>query len=201
MEHLTLLYTQAIAGNLALLPRLHTYLQQLKREYDPRALLLDIGGACAADVWHCQATGGQSSVIVLDGMGYHAVNVAEYMSDSRRDSLATRTSLGLVTARHMWRYFVPPVRDEDIIVAGQATPALKLCIIAAAHSTNALEARTLHLQSVERGQVGMVQLDLSAMQITQQATFPMPRTIRPDATIAAAVELVEDEARQAQGRT
>ena len=200
MDKLTILYTQNIRGDLQLLPRLYTFLQQLKREYDPTALLLDTGDACVDDVWHCEASQGRSTVIVMDGMGYHAVNVSGFMGDSERDSLKGAISTGLVTARHMWRYFVPPVRDEDIVIAGQATPAMKLCVIAAPAEENRLENRMLHLKSVNKGEVGLVKADMKEMTILEANSFTMPEKIKPDATIAASVELVEEEARFTQKR-
>jgi len=200
MNSLTILYTSNLRGDLQLLPRLYTFIQQLKREHDSQALLLDTGHACADDVWHCEATKGRSTVIVLDGMGYHAVNVADFMGNTERDSLAGSISTGLVTHRHMWRYFVPPTRDEDIVIAGQSTPAIKLCIVAAPSDKTVLENRTLHLKTLEKGQVGLVVADLQKMTIATDEIFTMPPKIKPDATIAASVDLVEEEARLAQKR-
>lgn len=195
LSALTIFYTQKIAGDLALLPYLYQFLQKLKREYDPTALLLDLGDSCADDVWHCQATGGRSTLIVLDGMGYHAANVQGLLADGEREKLKNSISMGLVTERQAWRYFVPPLRDEDILVASVPIPALRLCIVASPHHETKLENRTLYLQSVEKKQVGLIKIDLSAMSITEQDILSMPGSLRPDPTISAALELVEDEAR------
>lgn len=200
MKTLTILYTQNIRGDLQYLPRLYTFLQKLKREHDSKALSLDIGNACADDVWHCEVTKGRSTVTVMDAMGYHAVNVADFMGDSERDSLATNVSTGLVTKRHMWRYFVPPLRDEDIVIAGQATPAMKLCIIASPAENNLLENRMLHLRTLDKGEVGLVQVDMQKMTITKEEIFTMPKRLKPNASIAASVDLIEEEARFAQKR-
>lgn len=200
MKTLTILYTQNIRGDLQHLPRLYTFLQQLKREHDPQALLLDTGNACDDDVWHCEVTKGRSTVTVMDAMGYHAVNVADFMGDSERDSLAGNVSTGLVSKRRMWRYFVPPVRDEDIVIAGQATPAMRLCIIAAPAADNLLENRMLHLKTVNKGEVGLLTVDMQNMIIIGEEIFTMPKRLKPDATIAASVELIEEEARFTQKR-
>ena len=194
MNTLTILYTENIRGDLQHLPRLYTFLQRLKQEHDSKALLLDTGNACADDVWHCEVTKGRSTVTVMDAMGYHAVNVADFMGDSERDSLAGSVSTGLVSKRHMWRYFVPPVRDEDIVIAGQATPAMRLCIIAAPAEENLLENRMLHLKTVNKGEVGLLKVDMQGMTIIEQAIVTIPIKIKPDATIAASVELIEEEA-------
>lgn len=200
METLTILYTQHINGDLSLLPRLYTYLQQLKQEYDTQALILDIGNACADDVWHCEVTKGRSTMLVLDAMGYHAVNISGFMPDTQRDSLKTDVSIGLITARHMWRYFVPPMRDDDIVIAGQATPAMTLCIVAAPHDENHLENRMLFLKAIVKGEVGFVKVAMQEMVILEESVFAMPKGVKPDATIAASVELVEEEAEFIQKR-
>lgn len=200
MDTLTILYTQNINGKLSLLPRLYTFLQNLKQAHDPNALLLDLGNACNDSVWHCDVTKGRSTVVVLDGMGYHAINVANFMGHSERDSLHGNIVAGLVTERHMWRYFVPPVRDEDIVIAGQATPALRLCIIAAPADETGLDNRMLQLKAVDQGEVGLVKVDMVSMSIIATDVFTMPKGLKPDATIAASVDLVEDEARFTQNR-
>jgi hypothetical protein len=56
------------------------------------------------------------------------------------------------------------------------------------------------LPDVQHGDVGLLQVDMQAMTIRQQMTFTLPSATRPDATIAAAVELVEEEARRAANR-
>lgn len=200
MHTLTIFYTQDIGGELAQLPQLYTFIQHLKQQYDKRALLLDLGGACNDTIWHCRATQGRSSLLVLDSMGYHAVNISAYLDDAQRASLRNTLTVGMVSARHRWRYHVPPHRDEDIIVAGIATPALKLCIVATPAEQTRLENRLLTLQAVPQGSVGRAQIDLQALHIRETTQHQMPRGLRPHATIAATVELVEDEARQAQER-
>ncbi|MEO1289845.1 MAG: hypothetical protein AAFV93_18965 [Chloroflexota bacterium] len=197
---LTVFYTNNLQGDLARLSRLYRFLQQLKQEHDASALVLDLGNACSESVWHCDATKGRSTVIVLDGMGYHAVNVSGYMTSAVRDGLQTNVSAGLVTERHMWRYHVPPVRDDDIVIAGQATPAMTLCIICAPAETTKLENRMLYLQATEQNQVGLCVVDIQTMTISQNDIITMPKGFKPDATIAASVELIEDEARLAQKR-
>ncbi|MEL6307540.1 MAG: hypothetical protein AAFQ52_05325 [Chloroflexota bacterium] len=200
MDSLTVLYTYGLRGDFALLPRLHTFIMQLKAKHDTQVLVLDLGASCDDSVWHCEATKGRSTLLVLDGMGYHAVNVSGILSSADRDRLASSVTTGMVTERHGWRYFVPPVRDDDIVVAGKPTPALTLCIVARPAEKNQLSERILSLQAVEKAQVGMVKIDMGEMKISNSAIFEMPKGLKPDATIAASIELVEDEARQAQKR-
>jgi hypothetical protein len=201
LNNLTILYSQNIGGDLALLPYFYNFLQGLKQGHDTSALLLDLGDSCAEDIWHCQATKGRSTLIALDGMGYHAANVRDLLADSEREKLKSSVSMGLVTERQAWRYFVPPVRDEDILVASVPIPALRLCIVLSPSDETTLENRTLHLQSVEKKQVGLVKIDLSAMTISEKNIISMPKGIKPDPTISAAVELVEEGARMLNNRS
>jgi hypothetical protein len=197
VKALTILYTQKIGGDLALLPRLYRFIQSIKQE--PQTLLLDLGESCSPDSWHCAATNGRSTLMVLDAMGYHAAN-ATVLDDEAREILKSNTSMGLVTARQAWRYHIPPIQDEDIVVAGVEIPALKLCIVAAPSAENKLENRMLHLQAVEKGEVGLVKVDMEVMRVVEIEVFAMPGGLLPEATISAAVELVEEEARYAQRR-
>jgi len=192
---LTIFYTYNLRGNLRRLPKLHTYLQQQKREYDHQALLIDLGGSCAPDVWHCEATEGRSTLIVLDAMGYHAANVIGILEENQRDSLRGNLSMGLIDERRSWRYEVPPVQDADIVVATVPIPALKLCIVAAPAQRTQLENRLLSLSMPEGNEVGLVQLNLDSQQILRAETLPPPGNLRPDPTISATVDFVEEEAR------
>jgi hypothetical protein len=201
LTHLTILYTANLNGDLQLLPRLYSYLQTLKAEAENPVLLLDLGNSCADDVWHCGITGGRSTLVVLDGMGYHAANVAGFLETSQRDKLRTSLTTGMVDKQHSWRYHIPPVRDETVIVAGSESPALTLCIVAANAPETTINSRTLTLQGVEKGQVGRVEVDVPALKILAAEIHTMPKGLKPDATIAAAVEFVEDEARFLQKHT
>jgi hypothetical protein len=190
LQNLTILYTANLRGDLHLLPRLYTYLQKLKAD--------QTNPACAADVWHCAVTGGRSMLIVLDGMGYHAANVTGLLEASQRAKLGSSITMGMVDEQHVWRYHVPPVRDETVMIASVEAPALTLCIVAAPASATAFNNRTLWLQAVTKGQVGLVEIDVPALHIRTQQIFEMPSSLKPDAPIAAAVEFVEDEARSLQ---
>lgn len=200
MPSLTVIYTAQIRGELALLPRLHTFLQQIRTRYES-PLVLDIGEACAADVWHCAATSGRSTLIVLDAMGYHAANVSGDLPERERAKLQPNLSMGLVDAQHVWRYAVPPHHDEGLIVAAAITPALRLCIVAAPAAATRLEQGTLQLQGVGKGAVGLAQIDLGhTPRLIHRAVLDLSPKLNPDPTIAATVEFVEDEARYFQSR-
>ena len=190
-----ILYTAQIGGDLQMLPRLHTFLQQIRQEQTVPVLLMDLGAASAKGIWHCDVTGGRSTFIVLDGMGYHVANVEGSLAKGQIERLRATITMGLVDQQHVWRYDLPPVRDEGIIVAAASAPALSLCIVAAPAAETTLINRTLTLQSVTKGQVGSVRIDMRTQTITSQAIMELPPKLKPDPTIMASVEFVEEEAR------
>lgn len=199
MDTLTIFYTGNIQGDLALLPRLYTFLQQLRRSQNAKPLLLDLGAACVPEVWHCAATGGRSVPIVLDGMGYHAANVQGMLAAAGRDKLKNLISMALVAEGHAWRFNMPPLRDDGILISTLPAPALKLCILLKPAEKTFIEDKILHLQRVGAGEVGIVNLDLSdEPQLIHQSIHVMPAHIAADITILAAVELVESEAKRTE---
>ena len=197
---LTLLYTAGIAGDLALLPRLYTFLQRLGAAEGPGALLLDLGGACSEVAWHCRATGGRSALIVLDGMGYHAANVEGALDPENRANLAGQVTMALVDAARDWSYHVPPVHDPSIIVTLRPrSPEARLQIAPAPAAQARLEENVLRLGAVRAGQVGKAVVDLrDGPRIVSAATHNMPADTPPNPSIAGAVEFVEAEARYYQ---
>ncbi len=197
---LSLRYSAGIAGDLALLPRLHTFLQRLKAAEGPGALLLDLGGSCADSVWHCRATGGRSALIVLDGMGFHAANVEGALDAVSRARLAQQVTLALVDAGRDWSYHAPPVYDPGIIVALHPRErAARLQIALRPAASTRLDGKILSLAAVKSGQVGEAVVDLrGAPRIVSATVHEMPTDTPPNPSIAGAVEFVEAEARYYQ---
>ena len=87
---LTILYTHRLRGDLEALPRLYSFLRQLQAHYSedvPRVcaddpappagsvLRLDLGESCDPQIWHCSASSGRSTLVLLDGMGFDAARV------------------------------------------------------------------------------------------------------------------------------
>jgi len=194
---LTLLYSANIAGDLALLPRLHTFLRRLQPAEHQHALLLDLGGSCSADIPHCRETGGRSTLIVLDGMGYHAANVAGALDRENRDKLAAIVTMGLVDERENWHYHVPPLRDPSIrLTLRPRHDGARLQIILQPAASTRIEGTALYLQAVDAGQVGEALVDLrGAPCLLRARVHPMPPDTPPNPSIAGAVEFVEAEAR------
>ena len=194
---LAILYTANIRGDLAQLPRLYTFLQHLKQQAGRSALLLDLGRSCADSIWHCQATGGRSTLIVLDGMGYHAANIEDTLDSTNRELLAQQVTMGLVDRARDWAYHLPPVTDPSI--RATVTPTehrARLQIMLSPAKRTWLDGNVLNLEAVLAGQIGEVCVDLEAgAQITSAALHELPPNTPPNPSIAGAVDFVEAEAR------
>jgi hypothetical protein len=119
---LTVFYTHRLRGNLALLPRLFTFLRQLRGEHAAgmRALLIDLGESCAPDVFPCDVTGGRSTLIALDAMGYDAANVSKELAEAERVKLANNfLHMILIDSQHTlggddWHIGLEPRSPDDL---------------------------------------------------------------------------------------
>ena len=194
---LALLYTANIAGDLALLPRLYTFLQRLIPSCAPKTLLLDLGGSCSASVWHCRATAGRSTLIALDGMGYHAANVRGTLDAENRDLLAAQVTLALVDRERHWPHPLSPRAEQELVVALSPTdrPAALQILLEPAASTR-LDDNVLRLQTLRAGQVGQVTIDFQAEpRIAAACIQAMPSNTPANPSIAGAVDFVLSEAR------
>lgn len=191
---ITLLYTYNIQGDLGLLPRLFTFIRQLRRAIpdESRFLLVDLGKSCAPEVWHCGITQGRSTLIVLDAMGYHAANTNGVLSPISRLKLVDQVTLGLVDDTH-------PHQDGEILFTSkQTTPDAALQIILTPKDTTTLQDNTLILATIDKAQVG--QVTLRDGDITEAAIHTLPKNTAPEPTIAGAVDFVESEARYFEKR-
>jgi len=194
---LTLLYSGEIAGDLALLPRLYTFLQRLHPPERQQTLLLDLGGSCVNSAWHCRETGGRSTLIVLDGMGYHAANVAGALDREGRDKLAENVTMALVDERDDWHYQVPPIHDPSIRVAlHPRDDEARLQVILTPAECTRVEGRSVYLRAVDAGQVGEAVVDLRGEPaLVSAGIHEMPSDTPPNPSIAGTVDFVEAEAR------
>ena len=198
--NLTVLYTSNLRGDLHLLPRLYAFMQRLKPPRRQGVLLLDLGGACDDDVWHCRLTQGRSMLIALDGMGCHAANVAGTLDAEGIRKIEGQITMGLVDAGRGWHYQIPPIDDRSIIATLRPTDeAARLQICLSAADETALRSNALYLGDVRGGQVGRVCLDLHPVpRIITSEAHDLPPDTPPNPTIAGAVEFVESEARYLQ---
>lgn len=215
---LTVLYTHGLRGDLDTLPRLYSFLRQLKAHYsseevvqvcslDPaqppgRMLLLDLGDSCAPDVWHCQVSGGRSTLVLLDGMGYDAARVDDATGKQAKMGDGVRLALVDGERRHM---------IEDVLLTsggGEASDShpdrpYTLHIDLTPAPATRLEDNHLSLAALDSSQkVGVTQLAniVGRWTLTAHEIHELPRRILPDPTIAASVEFVVSEARYAQKR-
>lgn len=184
-----------------MLPRLYTFIQTLKPEKRQGTLFLDLGNACADDVWHCNITRGRSTLIVLDGMGFYCVNIDGALDPMNRAKTEEVVTMGLVDQSHDWTYHIPPVTDPSIRVAVNpiVDEILRLQIDLTPADTTYIEHGILRLADVSAGQVGVVTVDLQGTAtITSTAVHDLPAGTPPNPTIVASVEFVESEARYFQ---
>ena len=195
LTDLHILYTHDLADAWTQLPRLYTALQQIEEQQGIKALRLNLGASCAPTVWHCEATQGRSMPMAFDVMGYHAVDVTG-MPEASRFKLKGVVTLGLVDAQHTWRYHGGGVIDETILVASTPTPAMRLCIVLQPADETELAEGVLLLKPAPPHHIGYVHIDLTAQpRLVQTAAFALDMRARPDPTITAALELIEEEAR------
>lgn len=211
---LTVFYTGDLRGDLAVLPRIQTFLRQLRALYgedavrvcadDPappggRFLLLDIGDSCAPDVWHCDASGGRSMPVALDGMGYHAVNVSGFFAPDAREKIGASVQIALVDDDH------PANVDGIWLTTGTASSSNRsagLHIRLTPAESTRLEGSTLSLARVGGQQIGVAKLTpiAGAWVLTAHDVHDLPARALPDPTIAGVVDFVKSEARYAQKR-
>jgi hypothetical protein len=175
-ESTLILYTQNLLGQIDMLPRLFTFLREVRKKYAAeKTILLDLGDACSAEAWHCGATEGRSMLIVLDAMGYQAANVNGYLSDEGRTKL---TGVIAMTLLNESQSFV----DENGLGI----------LVAASDKTELRNDGTLSLVKVMAGQVGVVLLEQG---ITTNEVLMMPAKTAPEPTIAGVVDFVLSEAK------
>lgn len=196
---LTILYTHRLRGDLALLPRLYTFIGRLRAEHADggRALLLDLGESCAPEVFPCALTGGRSTLIALDAMGYDAANVRGALAvDDRARLEAMFLNIALVDETHRL--------DKPGLVVGHAAGDADEPLYVEIDPTQAtrLSGGRLRLAGLDGGQVGMVRLDGGgdAWRLAAEGVFTMPPDVRPTPTISGMIEMILSEARYTQKR-
>ena len=190
---LTLLYTVNLRGNIAMLPRLFTLMQRLQAE-EANSLILDLGRACDDAAWHCQQTGGRSMLIVLDGMGYHAANIAGTLDAQGRQKLASQVTMALVDEANCWQQTIHKCPIAATLRPKEGAAGLQVCLTPA--DGTYLARAVLYLQELGTGQIGKVKIELAdIVRITSNCCHDLAPDTPPNPSITAAVEFVESEAR------
>lgn len=208
---LSILYTGNLRGDLDRLPRLHTFLRQLRNQTQRfeddstvdvcalqpptrRILLLDVGESCSADVWHCAVTGGRSTVMVLDAMGYDAVQVSGALAPGAREKLAEVVQLTLVDAEGSFEL-------PDVCVTAAPLPDdPRLQVVLQPRDDARLDGRLLYPARLRAGEVGVLHLAAGTPHLSAHHRFELPASTAPDPTIAGTVDFVLSEARYTQKR-
>ncbi len=194
---LSLLYSANLRGDIALLPRLFTFMRRLKPEEGLGSLILDLGKACDDAAPHCQQTGGRSMLIALDGMGYHAANIEGALDARNRRLVDQQVTMALVDSAKDWRYRLPPFENTGIqltLKPNSRSARLQICL--APDERTRLDGNVLFLRDVSAGQVGTVSVDLRrSPRVTDSAIHELPPDTPPNPSIAGAIEFIESEAR------
>lgn len=177
----SLIYTCNIGGDLALLPRLHTFIREARQS----AILIDLGNACSPQVWHCEATQGRSTLMVLDAMGYDVAYAA--LPAESRAKLHDHIMMSLVDEAHAITY-------KDILFTTESRHDGFEIIMIPGEQTY-LQEESLYLQELQAGEVGFV--SIKDGEVTQSIRKIPPRTA-PDPSISGTVEFVLSEARYFQ---
>ncbi len=193
---LELLYTHRIRGDLSLLPRLHTFITRLKAARNPRPthrLLVDLGESCVDEVWPCTVTGGRSTLMVFDAMGYSAANVTSILDAESRDRLKENNiGVALIDDDHPHTDSKSGVRFGTS--RGESDAPLQIILLPSAPLK--LVNKILYLPAIETNQVGSVSVSMgNEPELIEYAVHSLPASTLPNPTIAAAVEFVESEAR------
>ena len=214
MTNLHILYTANLRGDIELLPRLHTFIRQLRslplddenevmlcmvEPVQTRWLLLDLGKACDPAVWHCAATGGRSMLIALDAMGYHAANVEGMLSLESRERLSGNLmSMALVDAERGWQGGDVTV---EISRGGLQTRPYSHIELSPSVTTH-VDGHRLYLAEVQAGQVGQAVVSFAAGKphLISATIHEVSSTTAPDPTISGTVDFILGEARFFQGR-
>ncbi len=184
-----------------MLPRLTTLIKRLKRERGPVDVLLDLGDSCADGAYICQVTGGRASVILLDAMGYDAVNVRGFLQDDEREKLmANYLRVAMVDNHHSFE-------KAGVLFAAKPTvaPEYRLHVdLKTAPETHLLPEATLgyiytlRLRTLRASEVGSVTLGVSETEVDLlgAAVHSLAPDTLPDPTIAGTLEFVQSEASQ-----
>jgi len=192
---LTFIYTHNLRGELALLPRMYTFIRRLRGELAAgQTLFVDLGASCEPAVWPCGITQGRSTLIVLDAMGYHAANVQGVLSPANRAKLTAQVGLHLVDDKH------PHIKDGLAFVSAADihVDPIQLRVVLAPADAAAHAKGTLTLTALETGQVGVARIDADGT--LHHSVHTLPADTPPEPTISGAVEFVQDEARYFEKR-
>lgn len=185
---MNIIYTHHLNGHLDHFPRLFTHIKALSARLSPKPLLLDLGESCHPTQWHCGATDGRSALIVLDAMGYDAVNTHDLLTSSSYDKLKDQVLMKLVhdAQPHIIKNVMlalSPVSSEGLWMP-------KICLTPSDETV--IQDDWLYLTKIAGDEIGIVQID--GDNINHQVEKISTNTI-PDPTISGVVDFVLAEAK------
>jgi hypothetical protein len=204
---LTLLVTANLAGRLDRLPRLFPLIQRVRADAAGPVLTLDLGGACDPAAWEGAATEGRATLFVLDAMGYDGACLAAQdcreLSSDAAAKLLEGTHLALcgpsaglpdrvTMAAEEWQVALTASGTEA------APPGLALVVrplMSGEEPYFEERTRTLWLAGPPGDRLGVAHIMPGGSAAVTWRMLAIPPDARPDATVAAAVEFVRDEAR------
>ncbi len=201
IRRVTLLYTANVQGELALLPRLFTLAQQQRRAAaDSPVFLLDLGDSCALSAWVCQATHGRAPFLVFDSMGYDAALIGGGERVPIPPSALRRLVANLVMPIVVWnRARTLQKRGVEIVLAtGNAPAPAHMPMVRVDRTRETLPAigeSEPTLGDVPQGALAHVSMSWPDWRVQAATLHTISAQTPPDPTIAAVVELVEEEAR------
>jgi hypothetical protein len=216
--HVSLFYTVALKGDLALLPRLFTFLSRERATVRGLSLLVDMGCACAPEAWICQATAGRGMLVAMDGMGYDAFHVGvrdplyqvPYIVEGLQRLIVTRFAAGPWSVRlNRQGVLVGFANGTQMARAAADLPDVDLLIGLryTDHAVMQAEWRAPQrwlLFDCGDGQTQVGRLDLTLLpeppyiNVQGHTALTMPEGTPPDPTISGVIEFVQSEARYAE---
>ncbi len=198
--HVTLLYTANLQGELALLPRLFTLIEQERRAAQGPVFLLDLGDSCALSAWACQATHGRAPFLVFDSMGYDAALIGGPERVPIPPDALRRLVAHLVMpiavwnrARTLQKHGVTLTLAPGNAPAPPNTPCVR--VDRSRPTLPPIGERVALLGDVPQGELARVTMSWPAWQVQATARRALRPQTPPHPSIAAVVELVEEEAR------
>ncbi|MBX3081745.1 MAG: hypothetical protein KF716_08920 [Anaerolineae bacterium] len=211
----TLIYTAALEGRLALLPKLFTRIRQ-ERQPDHLSLLVDLGRSCAAETWICDATEGRGMLVAMDAMGYDAFHIGPLdalytqpaLVQQIRQIIATPLAagpwLGKATRKGLTFVMANAAALTPRTEAADLTIGLRLSAEARLEVTADPRQRILWLDggmSTHTPLIGRVEMRLLIeppfLEVTEHRLLDLTDDLLPDPTISGVIEFVESEARYA----
>jgi hypothetical protein len=215
---LSLFYTAALHGDLALLPRLFTFLRQQRAAVQGISLLVDMGCACTPEAWICQATDGRGMLVAMDGMGYDAFHVGVRDPLYRRPDLIEGLQRLIVTgfAAGPWSAVINRqglhicfANGAQMARAAAEAPLADVLIGLRYTDQAVIQAewrapqRWVFLDcGDEQRHIGRVDLtllpDAPYIKVLGQTALGLPEGTPPDPTMTGVIDFVQSEARYAE---